>query len=58
MNKIDELIENMKGLHQELNMLNSKNVNIDELKKLRDFTQGYVLDVQELIYGFQEIKDK
>lgn len=58
MNKIDRLIENMKQLHQELNASKPEDINIDQLKKLKDFTQGYALDVQELIYGFQEIKDR
>lgn len=56
MSKIDTLIDNMKQLYEELNLKKVKDVNIIELQKLRDFSKNYALDIQELIYGFKEMK--
>lgn len=56
--KIDELIKSMKEVYLKINATDVNSINIDKLKKLRDFSKGYALDIQELIYGFEETKQK
>lgn len=58
MKKVNELIKSMEELYKELNLTNIEDIDINELKKLRDFSRGYASDVQELIYGFEEMKQK
>ncbi|NFH40782.1 hypothetical protein [Clostridium sporogenes] len=58
MNKIDILIKEMKDLYHELNLTKVEDIDMNSLKKLKDFSQGYALDIQELIYGFEEMKER
>lgn len=56
MKKVDLLIDSMKQLYKQLNLTNVEDIDITELKKLRDFSRDYASNIQELIYGFEEVK--
>jgi len=58
MDKIDVLIKSMEEVYSEINTTDINNININKLRELRDFSKGYALDIQELIYGFEEVKQK
>lgn len=58
MKNIEKLIQNMEEVYEELNLMDVNDVDFKELTKLRDFSKGFVSDIQELIYGFKEQKEK
>lgn len=53
--QVDKLIEDMKQLIEDVNTLDVDVIDLDQLKDLSKFCEGYACDIREVILGFKEM---
>lgn len=53
--QVEKLVEDMKQLLEDINTSDVDVIDLDQLKDLSKFCEGYACDIREIILGFKEI---
>lgn len=53
--QVEKLVEDMKQLLEDINTSDVDVIDLDQLKDLSRFCEGYAYEIREIILGFKEI---